>query len=103
MSLDPKIKHLRELKAKSKLGGGPARLKAQRDKGKLTARERIEILLDEGSFREIDAFVTQQTPNSGSAEKSLGDGVVTGYGTIDGRLVYVFSQDFTIYGGSLGR
>ncbi len=103
MSLDPKIKKLREMKAKSKQGGGPARLKTQREKGKLTARERIEILLDEGSFREIDAFVTQQTPNAGSTEKPLGDGVVTGYGTIDQRLVYLFSQDFTIYGGSLGR
>jgi propionyl-CoA carboxylase beta chain len=103
MTLDPKIKQLREMKAKSKLGGGPARLKTQREKGKLTARDRIAILLDEGSFREIDAFVIQQTPNSNSAEKPLGDGVVTGYGTIERRLVYVFSQDFTVYWGSLGR
>ena len=104
MTLDPKIQHLRDLKEKSKLGGGEARIKAQHDKGKLTARERIELLLDEGSFREIDAFVTHRTTDFGLAEKKpLGDGVVTGYGTVDQRLVFVFSQDFTVFGGSLGR
>ncbi|HXV97488.1 MAG TPA: carboxyl transferase domain-containing protein, partial [Anaerolineae bacterium] len=104
MALDPKVKQLRDLKAKSKLGGGPARLKAQREKGKLTARERIEILLDDGSFREIDAFIIQRTSDSDFDDtKPMGDGVVTGYGTIDQRLVYVFSQDFTVFGGSLGR
>jgi propionyl-CoA carboxylase beta chain len=104
MSLDPKVRHLRDLKTKSKLGGGPVRLQAQRDKGKLTARERIEILLDEGSFREIDAFTTQHTDDLGfDNKKPMGDGVVTGYGTIDQRLVYIFSQDFTVFGGSLGR
>lgn len=104
MSLDPKVKHLRELKEQSKLGGGPERIKAQHAKGKLTARERIEILLDEGSFRELDAFVTHRTTEFGLAHKKpLGDGVVTGYGTIDQRLVYVFAQDFTVFGGSLGR
>lgn len=105
MTLDPKVKRLRDLKAKSKQGGGPARVKAQRDKGKLTARERIEILLDDGSFREIGAFMTQQSSSEAGFDetKVLGDGVVTGYGTIDQRLVYVFSQDFTVYGGSLGR
>jgi len=104
MSLDPKIKQLRELKENSKQGGGEARIKAQRAKGKFTARERIEILLDDGSFREIDAFVTHRTNEFGlSDKKPLGDGVVTGYGTIDERLVYVFSQDFTVFGGSLGR
>jgi len=104
MSLDPKIQQLRELKAKSKQGGGQERIKAQRDKGKLTARERIEILLDDGSFREVDAFVTHKTTEFGlGSKKPLGDGVVTGYGTIDERLVYVFSQDFTVFGGSLGR
>lgn len=104
MTLDPKIKLLRQLKAKSKQGGGKARLKAQRDKGKLTARERIEILLDEGSFRELDSFVTHRATEFGLADKKpLGDGVVTGYGTIDQRLVYVYSQDFTVFGGSLGR
>ncbi len=105
MTLDPKIQLVRDLKAKSKKGGGEARLEAQRKKGKLTARERIEILLDEGSFKEIDAFVTHRTTDFGlgDKEKPLGDGVVTGYGTIDGRMVYVFSQDFTVFGGSLGR
>ncbi len=104
MSLDPKIDQLRQLKEKSKQGGGKARIEAQREKGKLTARERIQILLDDGSFKEIDAFVTHRTSEFGLADKKpLGDGVVTGYGTIDGRLVYVFSQDFTVFGGSLGR
>ena len=100
MSPDPKIQQLREMKQKSKQGGGEERVKVQRDKGKLTARERIHLLLDEGSFKEIDAFVTHRTLN---VKKTLGDGVVTGYGTIDGRVVYVFSQDFTVFGGSLGR
>ncbi len=104
MSSDPKIIQLRELKEQSKLGGGEARIKVQREKGKLTARERIEILLDDGSFRELDAFVTHRATEFGlAAKKPLGDGVVTGYGTIDGRMVYVFSQDFTVLGGSLGR
>lgn len=104
MTLDPKIKHLRELKAKSKQGGGEARIKAQHDKGKLTARDRIGVLLDEGSFREIDAFVTHRTTEFGlDKKKPLGDGVVTGYGTINQRLVYIYVQDFTVMGGSLGR
>jgi len=104
MSLDPKIRQLRKLKEKPKEGGGQARIEAQREKGKLTARERIRILLDEGSFKEIDAFVTHRTTEFGlNQKKPLGDGVVTGYGTIDGRLVYLFSQDFTVFGGSLGR
>ncbi len=104
MTLDPKIKQLRDLKEKSRQGGGEARIKAQHEKGKLTARGRIEILLDEGSFREIDAFVTHRMTEFGLAKnKPLGDGVVTGYGTIDERLVYVFVQDFTVFGGSLGR
>jgi propionyl-CoA carboxylase beta chain len=102
--LDPKIQQLRDMKKKTKEGGGEARVKAQHEKGKLTARERIEILLDEGSFREMDAFVTHRTIDFGLADrKPLGDGVVTGYGTIDQRLVFVFSQDFTVFGGSLGR
>ncbi len=104
MSLDPKIKQLRELKKQSRLGGGEARQATQRAKGKLTARDRVEILLDDGSFREIDMFVTHRTTDFGMAKnKFLGDGVVTGYGTIDQRLVYVYSQDFTVLGGSLGR
>jgi len=88
---------LHTLQAKARLGGGEERLKAQKAKGKLTARERVELLLDEG-FREIDMFVSN--PSEG-ADAILGDGVVTGYGTIDGRLVYVFAQDFTVYGGSV--
>lgn len=104
MSLDPKIKQLREFKEKSKQGGGQARIKAQHGRGKLTARERIEILLDEGSFREVDAFATHRETEFGlDKNKPLGDGVVTGYGTIDQRLVYVYVQDFTVFGGSLGR
>jgi acetyl-CoA carboxylase carboxyltransferase component len=104
MSLDPKIQHLRELKSQSKLGGGQARIEAQRKRGKLTARERIDLLLDDGSFREVDAFVTHRANDFGLEDKKfLGDGVVTGYGTIDSRLVYVFCQDFTVLGGSLGR
>lgn len=104
MTLDPKIKQLRHLKEKSKQGGGEARIKAQHEKGKLTARERIEVLLDEGSFRELDAFVTHRATEFGlDKNRPLGDGVVTGYGTIDQRLVYVYVQDFTVMGGSLGR
>ncbi len=104
MSLNPKVQQLRELKHQAKLGGGEARLKAQRDKGKLTARERIEILLDEGSFREIDAFAIHRTTDFEMGDKKfLGDGVVTGYGTVNGRLIYLFSQDFSVLGGSLGR
>jgi len=104
MSLDPKIRHLRELKQIVKRGGGEARIRVQHTKGKLTARERIEILLDEGSFREIGHFVTHRTTDFGlDKKKPLGDGVVTGYGTIDERLVYLFAQDFTVLGGSLGR
>ena len=95
---------LREQRAISQLGGGEKRIQAQHDRGKLTARERIELLLDNGSFRETDAFVTHRTQDFGLAErKYLGDSVVTGWGTIDGRLVYVFSQDFTVFGGSLGE
>jgi acetyl-CoA carboxylase carboxyltransferase component len=104
MTLDPKIKHLRELKAQARLGGGQDRLDRQHKAGKLTARERLDLLLDEGSFRELDVFVTHQAAGLSAEEgKPLGDGVVTGYGTIDGRLTYVYSQDFTVFGGSLGR
>jgi propionyl-CoA carboxylase beta chain len=101
MTLDPKIQRLRELKEEARKGGGEKRIEAQRKKGKLTARDRIEILLDEGSFREIDLFVTHHDPDT--PQKFMGDGVVTGYGTIEERLVYVFAHDFTVFGGSLGR
>lgn len=86
------------------LGGGQKRIDSQHSKGKLTARERLDILLDEGSFEELGMFVEHRTTDFGmQREKYLGDGVVTGYGTIDGRLVYVFSQDFTVFGGSLSE
>src|SRR5438874_5665969 len=86
------------------LGGGQARIDAQHKKGKLTARERIDLLLDPGSFNELDMFVTHRATDFGMDEQRiLGDGVVTGYGRIDGRLVFVFSQDFTVFGGSLSE
>jgi propionyl-CoA carboxylase beta chain len=104
MSIDPKIQKLRDIKAKSRQGGGPERIKTQHERGRLTARERIDLLLDKGSFRELDAFIEHRTNDFGLDEKKfLGDSVVTGWGTIDGRLVYVFSQDFTVFGGSLGE
>jgi acetyl-CoA carboxylase carboxyltransferase component len=103
MTLDPKIKRLRELKTQAKLGGGQERIDRQHKADKLTARERLNLLLDEGSFRELDALVTHRAIGFGvEKSKPLGDGVVTGYGTIDGRLTYAFSQDFTVFGGSLG-
>ena len=103
MTLDPKIKRLRELKAQAKLGGGQERIERQHRAGKLTAHERLDLLLDEGSFRELDALVTHRATSFGvEKSKPLGDGVVTGYGAVDGRLTYVFSQDFTVFGGSLG-
>ncbi len=99
-----KIEHLRELREQARLGGGKRRIQAQHAKGKLTARERLDLLLDPGSFVEIDQFVTHRSTEFGLAdEKYFGDGVVTGYGTVDGRLVYVFSQDFTVFGGSLSE
>ncbi len=92
------------MRTKSRLGGGEARIEAQHKKGRLTARERIDLLLDKGSFREVDAFVEHRTHDFGlEDQKFLGDSVVTGWGTIEGRLVYVFSQDFTVFGGSLGE
>ncbi|HIC94431.1 MAG TPA: acyl-CoA carboxylase subunit beta [Anaerolineae bacterium] len=104
MALDPKVEKLRQLREKARLGGGLERIEKQHAKGKLTARERLDLLLDEGSFRELDMFVTHRATEFGLAErKFLGDGVVTGYGTVHGRLVYVFSQDFTVFGGSLGE
>lgn len=104
MSENPRIKRLRELKAESRLGGGAERIEAQHKRGRLTARERIDMLLDKGSFREVDPFVVHRTNDFGlDKQKILGDSVVTGWGTIEGRLVYVFSQDFTVFGGSLGE
>jgi len=102
--LESKIQQLEKLRQQAMLGGGQKRIERQHAKGKLTARERINLLLDEGSFREIDTFVTHRATGFGIEDKKfLGDSVVTGWGTIDGRLVYVFSQDFTVFGGSLSE
>lgn len=100
-NIDPRIEALREMRAKAELGGGQDRIDRQHAKGKLTARERLDLLLDEGSFTELEAFTNQQ--NEPEAKSFLGDGVVTGYGTVDGRTVYVYAQDFTVQGGALGE
>jgi propionyl-CoA carboxylase beta chain len=98
------LDQLAERRAQARLGGGEKRIEAQHAKGKLTARERIDVLLDEGSFEEFDMFVAHRATDFGMAsQKFPGDGVVTGWGTINGRLVYVFSQDFTVLGGSLSE
>ncbi|RYD77200.1 MAG: methylmalonyl-CoA carboxyltransferase, partial [Sphingobacteriales bacterium] len=102
--MDKKIATLQHKIQQANLGGGQARIDSQHKKGKLTARERIHFLMDEGSFEEIGMFVTHRSTDFGmEREKYLGDGVVTGYGTIKGRLTYVFSQDFTVFGGSLSE
>lgn len=99
-----KIEQLEEKIAEGLKGGGEKRIKAQHDKGKLTARERIHFLMDEGSFQEIGALVTHRSTNFGlDKQKFYGDGVITGYGTVNGRLTYVFAQDFTVLGGSLAE
>ena len=99
-----KIDELREKRASSHAGGGEARVKRQHDKGRNTAYERLDILLDPGSFRELDAFVKHRSTNFGlDKQEFLGDSVVTGWGTINGRLVYIYSQDFTVMGGSLSE
>ncbi len=100
---DPKTIRLRELRDQSQQGGGPDKIAAQRARGRLTARDRIELFLDKGSFIETDAFVTNSSDGIGmDKQKLLTDGVITGWGTVEGRLVYVYSQDFTVVGGSLG-
>jgi len=104
MAGDERVEELRKRKALARLGGGKDRMDAQRAKGKRTARERVEILMDPGSFVELDAFVEHRTTEFGMDRKRIpGDGVITGHGTIDGRPVFVFSQDFTVFGGSLGE
>uniref|UniRef100_A0A7C4TCT9 Acyl-CoA carboxylase subunit beta n=1 Tax=candidate division WOR-3 bacterium TaxID=2052148 RepID=A0A7C4TCT9_UNCW3 len=104
MKIKDKLKHLEELEKQALLGGGEARIKAQHEKGKLTARERINLLLDQGTFRETDMFVTHRcTDFDMDKQKILGDGVVTGYGRINGRPVCVFAEDFTVFGGSLSK
>ncbi len=101
---EEKIQELIDKRAEARLGGGEKAIEKQHARGKYTARERIAQLLDEGSFEELDMFVTHRCTNFGQDKKHfLGDGVVTGYGTIDGRLVYVFAQDFTVFGGSLSE
>ena len=98
------LEELEDRRAQARLGGGEKRIEAQHKKGKLTARERIELLLDEGSFEEFDMFKTHRCTDFGMDEsKPYGDGVVTGWGTVNGRMVYVFSQDFTVFGGSLSE
>ena len=101
---NPQINQLHKIRQKSRLGGGQERIDKQHQKGRMTARERLDELLDPGSFQELLPFVVQRADKSVSEEDAyLGDGVVTGYGTIDGRTVYVYAQDFTVMGGSLGE
>src|ERR1035438_10105050 len=102
MSMREKLDLLERRRAETELGGGARRLQAQHAKGKLSARERLDVLLDEGSFTELDRFVTHRSTDFGlEKERPYGDGVVTGFGRVGGRLVYVFSQDFTGFGGFL--
>ncbi|MFT7677917.1 MAG: propionyl-CoA carboxylase beta chain [Planctomycetota bacterium] len=104
MSTETPLERLHRLRAESQLGGGQARIDRQHKAGKLTARERVEFLLDEGSFVELDRFVTHRCTDFGMQDQTiLGDGVITGHGLLDGRPVYVFSQDFTVFGGSLSE
>ena len=99
-----KIDLLRKKLEEGKLGGGEERNKTQHKKGKLTARERISLLMDEGSFEEIGALVVHRTKDFGMENQQFyGDGVITGYGTVNSRLVYVFAQDFTVFGGALSE
>ena len=98
------IRQLEEKREAARLGGGERRINAQHAKGKLTARERLDVLLDENSFEEFDMFVEHRETEFGMADQKVpGDGVVTGFGKINGRLVFVFSQDFTVFGGSLSE
>ena len=99
MSIEAKINRLEELNAEAEMGGGEARIERQHNSGRMTARERIEMLLDPGSFVEMDKFVTHRCTDFGiEATKIPGDGVVTGHGKIDGRKVFVYAQDFTVFG-----
>ncbi|MEI7848375.1 MAG: acyl-CoA carboxylase subunit beta [Chloroflexota bacterium] len=101
---DPRILELRAMRSKAREGGGADRIKKQHAKGKLTARERIEMLLDPGTFNELEPFITSHSDDMTLVtEKFLGDGVLTGYGLIDGRIVYIYAQDFTIFGGTLSE
>src|SRR5918999_346802 len=103
-SIEERIEDLRRRKAETLLGGGEEAIRKQHARGKLTARERLELLLDKGSFVETDAMARHRAHDFGmDRNRPYGDGVVTGWGTIDGRKVFVFSQDFTVFGGSLGE
>ena len=98
------LQELEDRRAVARAGGGQRRVEAQHAKGKLTARERVELLLDEGSFEEFDMFVAHRCTDFGmESDRPAGDGVVTGWGTVNGRMVYLFSQDFTVFGGSLSE
>src|SRR5688500_472512 len=98
------LERLEERRAQARLGGGEKRIEAQHARGKLTARERIELLLDKGSFEEFDMFVEHRSTDFGMDKAKIpGDGVVTGWGTVNGRTVYLFSKDFTVFGGSLSE
>ena len=102
--MKPILEELEKRRAQARAGGGERRIAAQHAKGKLTARERIDLLLDEQSFEEFDMFVEHRSHDFGmEAQRFPGDGVVTGWGTINGRVVYVFSKDFTVFGGSLSK
>ena len=103
-TVQEKIELMKAKKEKIRLGGGESRIEKQHAKGKMTARERIEMFFDEGTFVELDMFMKHRCTNFGQDKKDLpGEGVVTGYGTVDGRLVYAYAQDFTVEGGSLGE
>src|SRR5439155_3501518 len=104
MNIHERLEDLQKRRGESALGGGPHRIEAQRGKGKLTARERIDLLLDPGSFDELDALVTHRSSDFGvDKQRFPGDSVVTGSGLVEGRPVYVFSQDFTVFGGSVSE
>src|SRR5450755_2758985 len=104
MSYEEKLEHLRRASSEAEAGGGAERREREHQAGKLTARERIHLLLDENSFEELDKYVRHRCTDFGMAEqRPAGDGFVTGFGRIHGRLVYVFAQDFTVFGGSLSE
>ncbi len=102
MSIEEKIEEIRRRNREAEMGGGQDRIDKQHEGGKMTARERIDYFMDKGTFVEVDKLVTHQCYNFGMENKKIpGDGVVTGYGYVNGRLVFVFAQDFTVFGGSL--
>jgi len=102
---DPRILELRAMRERARQGGGEARIATQHAKGKLTARERLALLLDPGTFNELEPYITHQADDEMglATDQYMGEGVVTGYGQVDGRTVYVYAQDFTVYGGTLSE